>query len=98
MEKYIPKSALVAEIERLISNGQVKLQKSQENNDYENYVVWAEHIATCIKVLSLIDTLEVKDVDLEKEYKDFIKSDNGRSMFETAEHFFELGIRAQKGE
>ena len=41
-----------------------------------------------------IDSLEVKEVDLEKEYKDFIKSDNGRSMFETAKHFFELGLSA----
>ena len=63
MEQYINKDTLVAEIERLISNGQVELQKSQENNDEENYIVWAEHIATCIKVLSLIDTLEVKEVD-----------------------------------
>lgn len=64
-KSYIDKDALVAEIERRISNGQVKLQESQENNDYENYVVWAEHIATCIKILSFIDTLEVKEIDLE---------------------------------
>lgn len=38
------------------------------------------------------ENLEVKEVDLEKEYKDFIKCDNGRSMFETAKHFFELGL------
>ena len=45
------------------------------------------------------ENLKVKEVDLEKEYKDFIKSDNGRSMFETAKYFYELGIKvAQKGE
>jgi hypothetical protein len=61
MKQYIDKSALVVELERLISNGQVKLQESQESNDDENYIVWSEHIATCIKVLSLINTLEVID-------------------------------------
>ena len=51
------------------------------------------------KVEDIINTFEVKEVYLEKEYKDFIKSDNGRSMFETAKHFFELGLKvAQKGE
>lgn len=65
MEKYISKSAVVAEIERLMSNGQVKLQESQESNDEESYVVWSEHIATCIKVLSFLDTIEMKEVDLD---------------------------------
>ena len=46
-------------------------------------------------ILSFLDTLEVKEVDLEKEYNDFIKSDNGRSMFETAKYFFELGLKAR---
>lgn len=52
-----------------------------------------------LHILSFLDTLDVKEVDLEKEYKDFIKSDNGRSMFETAKHFYELGLKAaQEGE
>ena len=67
MEKYISKSALVAEIERLILNGQTKLKESEECNDYESYVAWAEHIATCIKILSFLDTLEAKEEDLEEE-------------------------------
>ena len=65
MAQYIKKSTVVAEIEKLISNGQVKLQESQENNDHESYVAWSERIATCINVLSLLDTLEVKEVDLD---------------------------------
>ena len=96
--ELIDKSALVVEIEKLISNAQVKLQESQENNDQVSYIAWTEHIATCIKILSLLDTLEVKEVDLEKEYEEFIDCDNGRSMFETAKYFFELGIKAKKGE
>lgn len=75
--ELINKAALVAEIEKLISNGQVKLQEAQECNDDESYVAWSEHIATCIKILSFLDTLEVKskEVDLEKEINKYI-SDN----------------------
>lgn len=42
------------------------------------------------------NTCENKEVDLEKEYKEFIDCDNGRSMFETAKHFFELGIKSKE--
>ena len=61
MRHLIDKSALVAEIERLISNGQTKLKESEECKDYESYVALAERIATCINVLSILDTLEVKE-------------------------------------
>ncbi len=53
----------------------------------------AEQLVSLAKE-ELLKDLEVKEVDLEKEYKDFIKSDNGRSMFETAKHFFDLGLNA----
>ena len=59
MKHLIDKDALIAEIEKLISNGQVKLQEAQKCNDDESYVAWSEHIATCIKILSFLDTLEV---------------------------------------
>lgn len=62
--ELIDKSAVVAWIEGLISNGQTKLKESEECKDYESYVALAERIATCINVLSFLDTLEVKDVDL----------------------------------
>ena len=54
-----------------------------------------------------IDTLEVKEVDLEKEFYDFLDTligkDNGHlsedELFRIAEYFFELGLKvAQKGE
>ena len=55
-----------------------------------------------INILYLLDTLEVKEVDLEKEIKKYIK-DNicgycVPGVEETAKHFFELGLKAQKGE
>jgi len=102
MVKYIDKDAVVAEIERLISNGQTKLKESEECKDYESYVALAERIATCINVLSFLDTLEVKEIDLEKEIKRFTMS---KELYEAdsvikavAKHFFELGLKVQKGE
>lgn len=67
MAQYIDKSAVVAKLERLISNGQTKLKESEECKDYESYVALAERIATCINLLSFLDTLEVKEVDEQKE-------------------------------
>ena len=83
--ELIDKSALVAEIER-------RLKALYKDRDF-NYLQIKELEA----LLSSLDTLEVKEVDLKKEYKEFIDCDNGRSMFETAKHFFELGLKA-KGE
>ena len=84
MEQYIPKSVLVAEIERLAC---------------------PEHGSLCDKLLEFLDSLEVKEVDLEKEYEEFVVNDpvynklvNGIVGKAIAKHFYELGIKAQKGE
>ena len=92
MVHLIDKDALVAEIEKL--KGQLLYGSCSSQISMQTYCKEEAYN----EVLSCLDTLEVKEMDLEKEYKDFIKNDNGRSMFETAKHFFELGIKAQKGE
>ncbi len=100
MTHYIDKSALVAEIKRRIKE------------HHSGYLV-------CLKdILSFIDTLEVKEVDLEKEIDFYINdnysegSDGGmisdshrniggvkyNDLAEIARYFFELGLKAQKGE
>ena len=56
-------------------------------------------------ICNVIDTLEVKEVDLEKEFYDFLDTligkDNGHlsedELFRIAEYFFELGLNARKG-
>lgn len=55
MEKYIKKSALVAEIERRLRELSQLEKASYEIGLYDAYKI----------VLSFIDTLEVKEVDLE---------------------------------
>ena len=93
--KLIDKSALVAEIERRKSQFMSQADNFHSLGMEEKRDHFAVLASNMHSILSFIDTLEVKEVDLEKEYKDFIKSDNGRSMFEIAKHFFELGLLLQ---
>ena len=91
MTEYIPKSTLVAEIEKLKG-------KVSDNSSYCN--VW-QH---ALRMLELsLDSHEVKEVDLEKEidkvwdtdYEDFgISVDD---FYRVTRYFFELGLKAQKG-
>ena len=54
----------------------------------------------------LTDSLKVKDVDLEKEYEEFVVDDpilgnfitNDTMGMKLAKHFYELGLNAYKGE
>lgn len=112
MEKYIDKSALVAEIEKRIKNlypkrGQGMVITKILKDHYED-------------LLSFINTLEVKEVDLDSNIRTYLtnhfniyedgvlqskKSGLPLSTYDiikVAEHFFELGMavnnKAQKGE
>ena len=53
-------------------------------------------------ILSFLDTLEVKEVDLDKEIKKYIENNICGycvpGVEETAKYFFELGLKAQKRE
>ena len=98
MEQYISKSALVAEIEkRIVEYKEMKIDSSY----YEGMVASLEFFRD-----EFINTLEVKEVDLEKEYEEFVVDDPILGNFITndtmgmmvAKHFFELGLKAQKGE
>lgn len=104
MKQYIDKADVVAKIERIISNGQTELKKSEECKDYESYVALAERIATCINVLSFINTLEVKEINLEQEIEKYllanakllIEGDSKLVVHHIAEHFFKLGIQKEQ--
>ena len=89
--KLIDKNALVAEIERKIKEYQ------STGDDY-----WFPVIENLKVILSFLNTLEVKEVDLDKEYKDFVEEDtvynqlvNGIVGKAIAKHFFELGLKAR---
>lgn len=110
MAQYIEKAALVAEIERrnVICKKVALDLRTQENKDY--YQGKAEAYK---ETLSFLNTLEVKEVDLEKEMYEWRhnhfcgkRDDKGaagewltrKSQLDIAKHFFKLGLKAQKGE
>ena len=100
MEQYIPKSALVAKIEEL--------------DEFWHLSKNAGSQAFVESLFSFLNTLETKEVDLEKHLKEDIEDVlfdlNGvavkgathcltvEDVKDIAKHFFELGIKAQKGE
>jgi hypothetical protein len=91
--KLIDKDALVAEIER---------RKQTWQHQDQQYVNGGKDV--CDYLLGFLDTLEVKEVDLDAELEHYkadqnIKYEEDINMFEFAKHFFELGLQAaQKGE
>ena len=106
----IDKDALVAEIERL---RRVRPSDSLQPTE-ENKLDWLAGKAFCTASLKVfLDTLEVKDVDL--DFQRFAKemeivfnlpsseTENTEENplnweFAIAKHFFELGLKTQKGE
>ena len=98
MEQYIPKSALVEKIERIKSI----LGNPFCLNDTAK-ASWVARKDVCEDLLSFINSTEVKEVDLEKELDSMITPELKfhkalPSLFDVAKHFFELGLKAQKGE
>lgn len=95
MEQYIDKSALVAEIERRLE----KIANASSEGNRELSAIHGAQQCELINLVQYIDTLEVKEVDLEKEIKSFTMS---KELYEAdsaikavAEHFFELGLNSQ---
>lgn len=64
MAHYIDKSALVAEIERLAEVGRNNASGFDEYR--KEKATWLQQADVCDRIISFIDTLEVKEVDLEK--------------------------------
>ena len=88
--KLIDKSASVAEINKRIIDAPI--------NNIGHQRVWAYN-----DVKDILDTFE-KEVDLEKEIEEYLsiywsnEKDLHPFLGHVAKHFFELGLKAQKGE
>jgi len=98
MAQYLDKDALVAEIHKMMD------ATMDESNNFISYGEDCVYSRLC-ELEAFIDSLEVKEVDLKKEYKEFVEKDpvynmlvNGIVGRAIAKHFFELGLKAQKGE
>ena len=100
MAQYINKADVVAEI--------VKRIKETESMQPKFDQFWAGQISAFKGILKILDTLEVKEVNLEEELDEWMKCGPHTNypwctipdaIKITAEHFFELGIKiAQKEE
>lgn len=96
--KLIDKDHIVAEIVRR------RKEIPKNETDKELRAVYGNEAFVLTELLSFLDTLEAKEVDLEKEIK-LIKGDyeqvdvawNNDFDF-IARHFFEVGLKAHKGE
>ena len=98
MAQYIDKSTVVAEINRVVNS-----------YDPTNEITSGRY--ALVRLRNFIETLEVREVDLEKELNDWRhnhfhgrrdKDANGEwleriSQLELAKHFFELGLNVSKG-
>ena len=97
MAQYIDKSALVAEIEKRFDE--------YSSSILRHYDACTEAKASELgKILVILNTLEVKEVDLEKElndygyHYDYVSLADRKELVDFAKHFFELGLKTQKGE
>lgn len=91
MTQYIDKAAIVAEFNRLIS----ELIKEGEDTMFEQGRISAFEDAKLF-----LDTLEAKEVDLEKEMSEYFVEHSDEFFSDKyklfAKHFFELGLETQK--
>lgn len=101
MEQYIPKATLLAEMEKEIKRIYAGRECVGISSNEENIVRGLQ------KAEDIIDTIEVKEVDLDEEIEKCLKQYHmiavGKEEFEPiAKHFFEIGMhvsnKAQKGE
>lgn len=103
--KLINKDALVAEIRSRLHPVVIP-----HGTNYDDWDSGAD--SERLKILSFIDTLEVKEVDLEKEIQAFALleleplkiydanvgiSITMHQLYQCAKHFFELGLKARQG-
>ena len=127
MAQYIDKATLVAEIERRITDNKKDIERASHKN-LEDYFEGYEDALVLFKQ-QYLDTIETKEVDLKKEFYDFLDTLEAKedletfdkevtkmwgrcaanpndtiaclhidSFIEIARHFYELGLKAQKGE
>lgn len=109
MTQYIDKDRIVAEIEKLMYAANAEADIASTGECFNEDIADAKY-QLCKHILDIINTLEVKEVDLEKEIQDHIKECLDikfpttdielikKDVAYTAKKFFELGLKAQKGE
>lgn len=102
MTQYINKADVVAEIESKKKYAQT-LGDNAINSSMQQFYDGMKQ--GCVDILFFLGTLEVKEVDLEKEFDNYTKDilacdvqfEPFTHLYNCAKHFFELGLKS-KGE
>ena len=99
--ELIDKTVIVAEIEKIQNEFSDSPDRHGNFDDLENQGAYK----ALDRLESFLDTLETKKLDLDfikKELDELIRKPNGDfgwgTLYNVATHFFELGLKAQKGE
>ena len=103
MAQYIDKNALAIEIKKKLED---ILACKKDVSTPEERITLADMISLGKEILSLLDTLEVKEVDLEKETEKWWKEHlhlnpknklwmDAHQSVVLAKYFFELGLKKQ---
>ena len=103
MAQYIDKSAVVAELERRISlfKKEKKTEKWSVGASQTNVISLGARIAMCEELLSFINTLEVKKVDLTEEDMKLVWNLGDEIPYMPEEEFYKELLKrykAKKGE
>lgn len=72
MKQYIDKSAVITEIERIMDSENENINSFEQHRNTSEKQRYSARMALLEHILSFLDTLEVKEVDLEKEIKNGI--------------------------
>ena len=104
-KQYINKSSIITEIRKLLHNAEAYLKYHHNKNDELVHSFKHQKLTMC-ELLSFIDSLEVKEVDLEKEIEKYlltnaaflIGGDSKLVVHHIARYFFELGLKTKGGE
>lgn len=97
MKQYIDKAAVVAEIERRVEAIRKAFNEPGILSGVDRTYACAQYEAFK-SLLSFLDTLEVKKVDLEKEVNQYFEKtwpfeETDEDIIAFAEYFFELGLK-----
>ena len=97
MAQYIDKSEVIEWVKKQKATNKALMDDSPYHNGLTD---------SLDELLSFLDTLKVKEVDLEKEFDNYAKDilacdvqfQPFTHLYNCAKYFYELGIKAQKGE
>lgn len=104
--KLIPKDAVLAEIEKIIADETESIKCFERRRNVSEVQRSNARIGVLTHLRSRLNTLEVKEVDLKKEFSQWWKSERAKDYnvdvlyemysnvsMKLAKHFFELGLK-----